>query len=50
MRKQLLLISLGLTVFTSLTSLFVTLSPSLGQSNSSSSSAASQPDKVTFFC
>lgn len=46
MQKQSFIISLGLTVVTSLTSLAVSLSPSFSQSNS----ATSQPDKVTFFC
>lgn len=46
MQKQSLIIGLGLTVLTSFTSLVVSISPSFSQSNS----AASQPDKVTFFC
>ncbi|MCF4968351.1 COP23 domain-containing protein [Nostoc sp. CMAA1605] len=46
MQKQALFIGLGLTVITSLSSLFVSLSPSFSQSNS----AKSQPYKVTFFC
>jgi hypothetical protein len=46
MQKQSLLIGLGLTVFTSLSSLVFSLSPSFSQTNSS----PSQPKKVTFFC
>lgn len=46
MQKQSLLIGLGLTVFTSLSSLVFSVSPSFSQTNSS----PSQPNKVTFFC
>lgn len=46
MQKQSLLIGLGLTIFTSLSTLVSSVSPSFSQANSS----PSQPKKVTFFC